>query len=47
MKIEIGTLCSMKSNSESEVYTGSGYCKRCERFNGVCSTDKKYISCKR
>lgn len=43
-KVKIGTKCSL-SNNESEIYAGSGYCKRCKSFNGACATDKKYISC--
>ena len=43
-KVKIGTVCSL-SNAESEIHVGSGFCKRCKNFNGVCATDKKYVSC--
>jgi hypothetical protein len=43
-KVKKGTICSL-SNIESEIHANSGFCKRCEYFNGVCSTDKNYISC--
>lgn len=43
-KIKIGTICSL-SNAESEIHAGSGFCKRCKHFNGVCATDKNYVSC--
>lgn len=37
--------CKVKSNSEREVYTGSGYCRRCEYFNGMIGRES--MSCKR
>jgi hypothetical protein len=43
-KIKIGSLCK-KSTNETEIYSGSGFCKRCKCFNGVLSTDKTMISC--
>ena len=43
-KVKIGTICSL-SNAESEIHVGSGFSKRCKNFNGVCATDKKYVSC--
>lgn len=43
-KLRKGTLCKL-SDKESQIYAGSGYCTRCKSFNGVCSTDKEYISC--
>lgn len=45
MKVKKGIICNTKSSVETEVHTGSGFCKRCKFFNGVCSTDKTYISC--
>lgn len=45
MKVKKGIICNMKSSIEAEVHVGSGFCKRCEFFNGICSTDKMCISC--
>lgn len=45
MKVKIGTICKL-STIEHEIHVGSGYCKqRRKYFNGVCSTDKKCVSC--
>ena len=44
MKIKIGEICQL-SNNESEIHVGSGFCKRCKHFNGICTTDKSSISC--
>lgn len=43
-KVKIGIICPL-SNVESEIHAGSGFCKRCKYFNGVCATDKTCISC--
>ena len=43
-KVKIGIICPL-SNAESEIHAGSGFCKRCKYFNGVCATDKTCISC--
>jgi hypothetical protein len=39
------TLCHVQSNTERDVYAGSGFCRRCQYFNGML--EKKCISCKR
>ena len=44
MKVKIGKICGL-SNKEREIHIGSGYCKSCHYFNGVCETDASYISC--
>lgn len=44
MKKPIRTLCSVMSNCETDVYTGSNFCRfRCPHFNGT--VNKKEISC--
>ena len=44
MKKPVKQLCSFMSNSESDIYTGSHYCRfRCPHFNGT--VNKKEISC--
>ena len=44
MKKPVKTLYSFMSNRESDIYTGSHYCKhRCPHFNG--QVNKKEISC--
>lgn len=44
MKKPIRTLCSHMSNTETDVYTGSNYCRfRCPYFNGT--VNRQEISC--
>ena len=44
MKKPVKTLCSYMSNTETDIYIGSHYCKyRCPYFNG--QVNKKEISC--
>lgn len=45
MKIKIGEVCKLRSNTETEVHAGSNFCKSCKLYNGIYSTDKNYISC--
>ena len=45
MKIKIGEVCELRSNTEAEIHAGSNFCKLCKLYNGVYSTDKNYISC--
>ncbi len=41
----IGDICKLQSNTEREVHAGSGFCRRCECFNGAI--ERKLMSCKR
>ena len=43
MKKPIKTICKYRSDRETEVYIGSGFCRRCPYFNGI--VNKKEISC--
>ena len=41
---KLGEICKKQSTTEREVHAGSGWCRRCELFNGMI--ERKLMSCK-